>query len=296
MSGRFFFTAMLLICLLSQTACSFNPFRKDNQLSGSLTGTAVGAGVGAGSAIWLQAPKPIVGLAGIIGGGVGYYVTSLRYAAGGIIRAGGVAYEVGDFATIAVPVDSLFEPNSDEFLYGTAPLLDSIYAVVNRYPENNLMISGNSSGFGAARFEQRLSESRARRIAGYLWSKGISGFQGTRLKLRRLIYVGYGNYFPIANDIKMKGIRANSRIQITLFPSKNLIKDKRYKLFRNVGDLNEPPLETPPSPVDYNKIFPPGPPPGQALHERTFSLGGSVPQSYNRIHSSPQLASPGCER
>lgn len=289
----------LIFTLLALAGCSYNPFVRNNQSGGSLTGTAIGAGIGAGTAALLEAPKPVVGLAGIIGGGIGYYTTSLRYASSGIIHAGGITYQIGCYVTIVISSDKLFDTNSDEFLPGIAPILNSIVAVIRRYPENNIMISGNTSGFGPQGYEQNLSEARARRLAAYLWSRGISGFSGTSLQLRRLIYVGYGNYFPIANSIRSTGIRANSRMQITLFPSGVSVKDRRYKVFSNVGGIDEPPLLAPRSPRDFNKIFPPGPPPGTVLHERSVSMSGQVPENYNRVFGynterSDAQMDPGC--
>lgn len=264
-------SGLFLISLLSLAGCTYNPLARDNQLTGSPGATAAGAGIGLGTTILLGAPRPIVGLAGLVGGSVGYYVSSLRYASGGIISAGGLVYQVGDFVTIEVPTDKLFDSNSDEFLPGTSYILDSIRDVLARYPQDNIMISGNTSGFASAKYEHKISEDRARQVAAYLWAKGITAYRGEdhALSPRRLIYVGYGNYFPIANNIKLAGIRANSRIQITAFPSNQLIHDKRYKLFNNVGDLGEPRQTSPEKePIDFNKLFPPGAPPGEVYKER----------------------------
>jgi hypothetical protein len=54
-----------------------------------------------------------------------------------------------------------------------------------------------------------------------------------------LIYVGYGDEFPIANQIHLTGIRANSRIQIVATLPSHVIHwneaKRRFKPFANIG-------------------------------------------------------------
>ena len=231
-----------LLFALSLSACSYTPFGNDNHLTGSATGTAVGAGVGAGIAGLLGASKPWTYVAAGLGGAtVGYYVTTLRYAAGGVIQGGGEVYTLGDYTTIEIPTDQLFDANSDEFLPQADPILKSAVDVLDRSPCNNIMISGNTSGFGTTRWERKLSENRARQVASFLWLHGINDFQGQSIRMRHLTYVGYGDFFPISNNIRAKSIRQNSRIQITAYPTKaQLGLDKHHAAFHNLGDMDEP--------------------------------------------------------
>lgn len=211
-----------LLGLAPLMGCSYNPFITNNHTTGSPVGATVGAGVGAGSAILLGGSKPYIALGGLVGGVIGYYVTTLRYDAGGVIQGGGKVYKVGDYIGIYVPTDNVFEPNSDSFVPQAAPILDSVAAILVRYPQNSILISGNTSGFYHSRWEQRLSERRAEKVAAYLWNSGIWNNQfksGTiDVDLRKLNYVGYGDYFPIAKTLSNNGIRENSRIQITSYP------------------------------------------------------------------------------
>lgn len=239
-----------LAALLSLTACSYTPFGNDNHLTGSPVGTAMGAGAGATAGyIWSGHSVPLAIVGGVIGGSIGYYVTTLRFASGGVIQAGGEVYTLGDYATIEIPTDNLFDVNSDEFLPNAEPILDSVVAVLCRYPNSNIMVSGNTSGFGTTKWQRKLSEARARQVASYLWAKGVNNFKGQSIDSRKLTYVGYGNYFPISNDLHAKSLRENSRIQITAYPSNaDLHLDKRHQVFHNIGGLNEPPI-TPNHPV-----------------------------------------------
>jgi outer membrane protein OmpA-like peptidoglycan-associated protein len=245
-------TTFIFIFLLTLTGCSFNPFTTDNNETGNPGYAVAGGAIGAGSAALLGGSKYTIGLAGIGGAALGYYISTLTFAAGGVTQAGGQVFTLGDYVTIEIPTDSIFEENSAELLPEAAPVLQSAVEVLKRYPNNNILVSGNTSGFGTRRWELTLSERRAKEVAGYLWAHGISSFRGTSdydpsAPLRTLSYVGYGNYFPISNNIKAASIRQNSRIQITAYPERdqlNICKDK--KVFADIGGLKEQPID--PSP------------------------------------------------
>lgn len=209
-----------LTCSMALLAgCTYNPFISNNHTTGSATSTLVGAGVGAGTVGLLGGSKPLIAAGGIMGGVVGYYVSTLRYDSGGVIQATGQVYKVGDYVGIYIPTDKLFEVNTADFLPQAGPILDSAATVLERYPNNNIIISGNTSGFSRARWELKLSQKRAQRIAAYFWSTGNEQFQEQSITTRRLRYVGYGDYFPISQTYTNDGIRSNSRIQITSYPT-----------------------------------------------------------------------------
>lgn len=209
---------LLVFSLLFLTSCSYNPFIFNNHTTGSPAGALVGAGIGAGSVALLGGTRPLIVLAGLGGGALGYYVTTLRYDAGGVIQGGGQVYKVGDYIGIYIPTDNLFEPNTADFLPQARLILESAADILQRYPNNNIMISGNTSGFGHARWERRLSEKRAQRVAAFLWNEGVSPFKDQSNDMRKLNYVGYGDFFPISHDYTNDSIRQNSRMQITSYP------------------------------------------------------------------------------
>lgn len=232
-------TGALILSLLFLSGCTFNPFTTNNHTTGSPAGAVVGAGAGAGGVALLGGSKTLMVLAGLGGGAVGYYVTTLRYESGGIIQSGGQVYQVGEFIGIYIPTDKLFEPNTADFIPQAVPILESTVTVLKRNPNNNIIISGNTSGFYRSRWELSLSEKRAQKVASYLWNAGINQFKDQSIETRKLNYVGYGDYLPIANDYTNEGIRQNSRIQITSYPSNcDLGLDKRQVAVYNVGAVD----------------------------------------------------------
>jgi hypothetical protein len=104
-----------------------------------------------------------------------------------------------------------------------------------RYPRSNVLVSGNTSGFYRVRWEQTISERRAEKVAAFLWNAEINN---THNASRKLDYVGHGDFFPIASHLTNRGIRDNSRIQITLYPSDcDLHLRQRGVTAHNIGDL-----------------------------------------------------------
>lgn len=231
------------ISMLALSACAYNPLVSNNHTTGSPAGVVVGATAGAGSVALLGGSKPLIILGGITGGAIGYYVTTLRYDASGIMQADGNVYVLGDYIGIYIPSDRLFEPNTAIFLPQAPAILDSVNAVLARKPDNNILISGNTSGFYRSRWEKKISQDRARAVAAYLWTSGVSQFKQNDNGVRKLNYVGYGNYYPIASDLTNSGIRMNSRIQITSYPCLDDLRESGRKIdMNNIASLNE---ETP---------------------------------------------------
>lgn len=229
--GLFLFTGFLFFL----SACTTNTYG-DRDASKHVAGAAIGgAAAGFGTAA-LGAPRPMIVGATVGGMALGYYVTTLRFDAGPIYKVGGQVYAQGDFLGISIPAYKIFEANSAEFRADADPVLDSAVAVLKRYPNANILVSGNTSGMGSHRFDQKLSQARARAVASYLWAHGVTSFKTQELKRRRLAFVGYGDYFPIASDLKIENVQKNSRIQITAYPSKEDLKlDQASMDFSNIG-------------------------------------------------------------
>lgn len=228
-----------VLSLILQSGCNYNPFIGDNHLSGSPGATVVGAGAGVGIVSLFRGSPPALVLGGLTGGALGYYSSTLRYDAGGLIQGGGQMYKLGDFVGINIPTDKLFIVNTDDFTYQAPQILDSAATILQRYPNNNILVSGNTSGFARPRWERQLSLKRAQKVAAYFWNAGINQFKDKISGMRKLNYVGYGDYFPIASDHTNNGIRENSRIQITSYPDDcDLHLDKRHAALNNVGGMD----------------------------------------------------------
>lgn len=215
MQRALFFTLFTLLL----SGCSYNPFSTDNHLTGKPVGVGVGAAAGVGTAALAGASRTGIVVTGLAGAAVGYYATTMGFASGGIQRAGGEVYSQGDCVTINLPSWRIFEHNSADFRRDAPAALESTVQVLGYFPNNDVVVSGNSSGFGPAHDERQLTRRRAEKVAGYLRTHGVTTFREDNVqKQRRLTVIGYGNRFPVANDITAKGISENSRIQISSCP------------------------------------------------------------------------------
>lgn len=232
-------TIAFFIILLSIGGCANRGSETDSQTARSAAGAALGAAAAVAGTAALGAPRPLVIGAGIGGAALGYYLTSTNFDAGPINRAGGQIYVQGEYVGVSIPSYVLFETNSADFTPDAEALLDSAVAVLKRYPNNNILVSGNTSGFGSHRYDQNLSTARARQVASYLWAHGINNFKNQNNQMRKLNFVGYGDYFPIANSTKSRNIQKNSRIQITSYPSQVDLKlNKESTVFNNMGGFD----------------------------------------------------------
>lgn len=226
----------LLICALLFGSCS--PARDRGNLEGAFVGTAVGAGAVSliGSTRYTLIP------AGILGGALGYYVTTLRFTASGVTQAGGHVYQLGQYVTIDIPSDQLFEANTSDFLPQAFVILNSAADVLKRFPNNNILISAHTSGFARERFENKLSSKRAHRVSQYLRAQGLSLFkaEGKSMDMRKINAIGRANKHPIAHEYTNDSLRANSHIQIISYPqSVDLLLDQRNLVMNNIGSLED---------------------------------------------------------
>lgn len=226
------------------SGCTYNPFSTQNRLTGNVAGTALGAGIGAGTMAILDAPKSLVWLGAIGGGAIGYYVTTLRYDAGGVIAVGGQVWQIGDYVYIDIPTDYLFEENTARFTDIAPLILHSTRDILSRYGNRSILVEGNTSGFDRSFRETWLSEKRARKVVNYLREVGINAFQENSIELRKITYVGNGDRFPIANHIYNNSIRQNSHIFIKVYPSKRQLGVKPYRYtFKDIGAMDDSGIE-----------------------------------------------------
>jgi len=83
--------------------------------------------------------------------------------------------------------------------------LDKVYDLLMKYPTMRMEISGHTDNVSSLKFNQRLSENRAKSVAKYFVKKGISK--------ERLVSKGYAFSKPIADNDTKKGRKQNRRVE-----------------------------------------------------------------------------------
>jgi len=105
------------------------------------------------------------------------------------------------FAVISESNAIYFKTGSAE-LDADEPLLDTGADVARRCPSVNFEVNGYTDNVGSRRFNQKLSEERAKSVVEYLVEKGVIA--------KRIHSVGYGESHPIAPN-NSDGNRAKNR-------------------------------------------------------------------------------------
>ena len=133
-----------------------------------------------------------------------------------IQAAGGVVFQLGDYITVVVPADSLFEPATSDVLPSAGKLLTQIAGIAKAYPESNLMVTAYTDGVGSELRQAKLSFQQARKIALALWQQG--GIPND--KLAEYKFAGLADTQPIASGNTARDLGINRRVAITFYPDK----------------------------------------------------------------------------
>jgi outer membrane protein OmpA-like peptidoglycan-associated protein len=105
----------------------------------------------------------------------------------------------------------LSESNAIYFKTGSAelepdePLLDTGADIAKRCPSINFEVNGYTDNVGGHRFNQRLSEQRAKAVVDYLAAKGVA--------VSRIRWAGYGETRPMAPNNSDANRQKNRRIE-----------------------------------------------------------------------------------
>lgn len=86
--------------------------------------------------------------------------------------------------------------------------LENLYAFLIKYPELKVELSGHTDAFGSDRYNQRLSDKRAKAVVAYLIKKGMDK--------KRLVAKGYGESKPIESNDTDEGRQLNRRTELKI--------------------------------------------------------------------------------
>jgi len=102
-----------------------------------------------------------------------------------------------------------FYPDSAVMLPGESDKLDIIAAILARYPDRDIIVSGHTALAGTSAGRMQLSIERATAVANYLLSKNVRTAD-------RIVIRGFGAEMPIADNSTEEGMRRNRRVEITI--------------------------------------------------------------------------------
>jgi outer membrane protein OmpA-like peptidoglycan-associated protein len=103
-----------------------------------------------------------------------------------------------------------FVADSAKMLPGEQQKLERIAAILKRYPDRDIIISGHTAlGSGSREVHIELSQERARAVADYFLTNKVRTAD-------RMVIRGYGADMPIADNKTEEGMRKNRRVEITI--------------------------------------------------------------------------------
>lgn len=138
--------------------------------------------------------------------------------------AGATIERVGEGIKITFDSGILFKSNSSTLEYNAKSNINKLAAILNKYPDTDILVSGHTDSDGTEEYNQTLSESRANAVADYSRMQGVSS--------SRFTTVGLGEGDPVASNDSDSGKRMNRRVEIAVFANEKL-KDAAER-----GNLN----------------------------------------------------------
>lgn len=131
-----------------------------------------------------------------------------------------------------VIIDNIaFDINQTKFKKESLPALDNAVKLMKETPSLEMEISGYTDNQGPAKFNQRLSEQRAKAVMDYLIKNGCDK--------SRLTYKGYGSSKPVISNSTFEGRKQNRRTEFRVLKVDSEPKEKVEKTPAKVGDSHK---------------------------------------------------------
>lgn len=185
-------------------------------LSSTLKGGAIGAAAGgaAGAAIGHQLDNTAAGaiIGAAIGGTAGALIGRHMDKQAEEMRKdleNAKIERIGEGIKITFDSGILFAFDSAELQPEAKTNIENLARVLNKYPDTNILIEGDTDNVGTEEYNQKLSERRAQAVADYQKSLGVAA--------SRMSTVGLGESNPVVSNDTEEGRRQNRRVEIAIF-------------------------------------------------------------------------------
>ncbi len=218
--SRYFIKLISIASMSMLLGCTINPYTGEKQASkasigvgiGAFAGAAVGALAGGGSSKERRKKALIgAGVGALAGGGVGYYMDVQETKLRAQLEGTGVSVtRVGEEIILNLPGNVTFATNNADVKSNFYGVLNSVSLVLKEYNKTVIEVAGHTDSSGSESYNQSLSVQRANSVGQYLGTQGLEHM--------RLITVGYGESYPVADNKSAAGRQQNRRVELTLSP------------------------------------------------------------------------------
>ena len=188
---------------------------------GALIGAGAGAGAGAaiGKAAGNTAAGAVAGTAvgGVAGAFIGKYMDNQAKEVAKEVQ--GAKVEVvgeGENAKVDITFDSgfLFDFDKSGLKSDTKVNLDKLAAILQKYPDTNIVIAGHTDSTGDDNYNMELSKKRANAVSDYLAIQNVNR--------NRVTVNWFGETKPIASNETKEGRIQNRRVEIAISANEKL--------------------------------------------------------------------------
>ena len=123
---------------------------------------------------------------------------------------------VGEGIKITFDSGILFDSNSATLRPASESDITKMAAVLQKYPDTNVLVEGHTDNSGSDAINQPLSQRRAQSVASSTVAKGVSS--------TRITATGYGSTQPVGDNATPEGKQANRRVEIAIYANDKMKK------------------------------------------------------------------------
>jgi len=196
-------------------------------MSNKAKGGAIGAGAGGaiGGVIGHQSGNTAVGaiIGAAVGGTAGVLIgNEMDKRAAEIERdiEGAKIERVGEGIKITFDSGLLFDFDKSALRPQAQTNLGKLAAILNKYPDTDIVVEGDTDNVGTDDYNIELSNRRAQAVSNYLVNLAVSG--------SRISEIGLGETNPVASNDTDAGRQQNRRVEVAIFANDKL-KDAAEK-------------------------------------------------------------------
>lgn len=214
--SRLLVSSIAVASLLTVSACVTDPNTGEQKVSRTAIGGAGGLLAGAllGGLIGGKTGRIVgAGIGGVAGAAVGYTMDKQIKELKEKTEGTGVdvtTTDDGKAILVNLPDGVTFDVASYTLKPEFRATLSQVAQSMNEYPNSLIDVYGHTDSTGSDAYNQTLSENRARTVANYLISQGVSA--------ARIRSQGFGETLPVASNDTEEGRMKNRRVEIKIVP------------------------------------------------------------------------------
>jgi outer membrane protein OmpA-like peptidoglycan-associated protein len=121
---------------------------------------------------------------------------------------------VGEGIKITFNSGLLFDIDKSELRSQAKTNIESLARILNKYPDTNILVEGDTDNSGSDEYNQKLSERRAESVSNHLRGLGVPN--------SRISTVGLGEMNAVASNGSEAGRQQNRRVEVAIFANEKL--------------------------------------------------------------------------